>query len=324
MKKFEKLFLEKSKEFVEQYDIDDANKEAIKSILKYFAGIDSKNYPLTKGLLIHGTIGSGKTLMFKIIQKLIKGMAINNSREVVAEFNIGGFEAIDGYIKTKTRVFDDIGQEYNGKYYGNETNVFQELIIRRYEQFQNNGQITHFTTNFGAKNHFITRYGERAYDRLREMCSSIILGDNNTSRRAKYNPVIKKENIVNELTKEEIDKKNNEAAIRFIHRIYDGEDLLNSMYIAAYDYLKRNKILLLSESLKEEISIRAEKMIMLERNKKFDKLSSDGNLSEARNFSKKMFDIKGDLVTYQKKIGVIDFIRIQKEMDFTIDEILIS
>jgi len=308
MKKFQTQFLEKSKDFVEKFDIDEANKEALKSIFKYFAGINTTKYPINKGLLIHGTIGSGKTLVFKIIQKLIKELAINNSRDVVADFNIGGFEAIDSYIKTKTRVFDDIGQEHNGKYYGNETNVIQELIIRRYERFQNSGQITHFTTNFGAKEHFITRYGERAYDRLREMCSSIILGDNNTSRRTKYNPVQKNKPIEPKVDKEKLNK---EATNRLIKQLYNGEACIDSVYVIVYDHLKANKKLLLTEEQRDKIAIQAKQIQ--------ERLIEIESVKQLKSIDKLFNTIK--LEPIKKKIAVIEYFEKSKELGITVDEI---
>lgn len=322
--KFKNRFLEKTKEFVEQYDIDEANKKAIKSILTYFAGIDTKNYPITKGLLIHGHIGSGKTITLKIIQQLVKQLAITNVRDIVSEFNISGFDALDTYAKTKNRVFDDIGQENNGKYYGNDTNVIQELIIRRYEVFQNKGIITHFTTNLGTKEQIIGRYGERAFDRMKEMCTSIILGDNNISRRNKYNPINK--NIIKDEPVDEpvidVEKENLQTALRTIERIYNGEVVSNALYVIAYDYLRINKIINLSDIRKKEITIKATKYLEFERNQKIDKLINKGRLADAKNLAKKIIDIKLDIVVMQKKLGVIQFLSEVKEMGITVNEIL--
>ena len=320
MKNLKEAFLEKAKDFVENYDIDDTNKDAIEVILKYFAGINTKKYPLNKGLLIHGCIGSGKTITLKIIQQLVKNFSINNIRDVVADFNIGGFDAIDSLVKNRTRAFDDIGQENNGKFYANETNVVQELIIRRYERFQNSGQITHFTTNFGTKEHFIKRYGKRAFDRLTEMCSSVILGDNDISRRDKYNPIDKNkpkqpDTLINE------EKANREATIRSIKKIYNGEDVLNAMYVNAYNYLKKNGKLLLSDQAKNKIIIDAKKMLAAERQSAINKLTNNGNLSTAKNLAKKEFDVSG-LIVFQKKIAVIEFLQAKKEFDIPINEII--
>ena len=313
--KFQNLFLEKSKDFVENYDIDKANQKAIKTILSYFAGIDTKAAPLSKGLIIKGCVGSGKTITLKIIQQLIKGLAINNIRDIVAEFNIGGFESIEIYLNSKIRIFDDIGSEANGKYYGNDTNVVQELIVRRYEIFQNKGIITHFTTNEGNEQ-LRVRYGERAYDRLREMCTVIILGDNNISRRNKYNPVSKKKKPeISEIDKE---KLNTQAIINFIKRLYNGEKCIDSIYVIVYDFLRQTKKLLLTEQRKKEITGEAIKI----QNKLMEmeslKQMNEGNLKAAKN----IFSNPKDLKTIKKKIAVKEYFENVREMEIEINEII--
>ena len=232
---FEKLFIKKSKQFVRNYDIDNSNRDSIKHIFAYFAKINTEDYPLTKGLLIRGCNGSGKTITFKIIQRIVN-FAINNVRDVVANFNIGGFEAIDHYIKTKVRMFDDLGNENMGKYYGNNTEVMEELIVRRYEQFQNSGLITHFTTNMDNEQ-LKNRYGVRAYDRLTEMCSVVILDNDNSSRRDKYAPIDKNITKQPEVLIDK-DKANREAVLRSIEKIYNGDKVLNALYSDCYDFLK--------------------------------------------------------------------------------------
>lgn len=319
--KFLESFLEKSKDFTEHYDIDETNKKAVKSILTYFSGIDTKEVPLTKGLLIRGFKGSGKTMTFKIIQKLLKNFAINNSRDIVADYNIGGFEAINEYIKTKTRLFDDLGKEDIGKYYGNTNDVFKDIILRRYEVFQNVGLITHFTTNEDNIS-LEERYDEWAYDRLKAMCSVIVLGGTNNSRRNKYNPVervFKKEPV---LSKEEIEKLNLISIKNTANKIIEGDQTLyNSMYVDVYDWLKRNNKINLSRELRAKITIEAEKTLLNERDIKITKAMSNGDLTKAKNLTSKMFDINSDIVFYQKKTAVIKFLNDNNELGITIDKI---
>ncbi len=319
---FENKFLEVSKQFVEIFDIDDENRDAIKIILKYFARIEQKNYPLSKGLLIKGCIGSGKTLVFKIAQKMGIRIAINNMRDIVSEFNIGGFEAINDYATTKYRMIDDLGVEYNGKFYGHDTNVGEELIIRRYEQFQKTGLLTHFTTNLGTGVQIKGRYGERAHDRLKEMCSGLILGDNHISRRDKYNPIDKTPKPEPEISKEESDKLELDATHKMIEQIYNGEEIFNSMYVIAYDYLKANKKIELTKEHRKDITKRAEKMLLSERENEINKKMTSGNLSEARNLSKKIFDISSSIIVYQKKIAVKEFLEGKKQLDIPLNEII--
>jgi DNA replication protein DnaC len=311
---FKKQFLEKSKDFVQNYDIDQANEAAVKVILSYFAGIDSKAAPLNKGLLVKGCVGSGKTMTFKIIQQVIKGFVINNIREVVADFNLGGFESLQLYME-KIRLFDDIGSEHDGKFYALNTNVVQELIVRRYEKFQNKGLITHFTTNEGSQQ-LNVRYGDRAYDRLREMCTIIILGDNNLSRRDKYNPVEKLKPKEIEVDKEQLNK---EAIKEFIRLLYEGETVIDNIYEIVYDWLRENEILILSNDRKAEITKEAEEMKYIINEKDITRNIATGRTYRAKELIKNPA-IK--LITLQKKIAVLDYFKTAKEMDVTFDEIL--
>jgi len=242
-------FLKKAKEFVKQFDIDSENEKEMNLILNYFAGIDTKEAPLQKGLLIRGSIGSGKTLALKIIQQINKNFAINNIRDVVADFNINGFDGISDYVKRLNRVFDDIGAENLGKYYGNDTNVTQELILRRYELFQSKGLITHFTTNLGDNSAIMEAYGERAFDRLKEMCTLIVLGNNSKSRRNKYLPIEKKKIMKIEKTPEEIHAYMKAATIRRFNEYKQGVD---TIHFSIYDFLDKNKIINITPEVKRK------------------------------------------------------------------------
>ena len=322
MTNFKDRFIKVSKQFVKQYDIDGENIESVNSILKYFAGIDTEEFPLTKGILIIGCVGSGKTLIFRIIQRMGIKFAINNVREIVSEFNIGGFEAIENYIKTKNRMFDDLGVEYNGKYYGNDTNVVEELIIRRYDNFQKTGLITHFTTNLGTPEQIEAKYGQRALDRLKEMTSVIILGDNNASRRNKYKPINKRIKEEPELSKEKIEELNLVSIKNIAQKIINNDTTLyNSMYVSVFNWLKKNGKINLSKELRVEITIKAEKMLLIERDVKITKSISNGNLVEAKKLTKKMFDINSDIEFYQKKIAVTKFLKDNNELGITINEL---
>ena len=255
-------FLNKAKEFVKQFDIDSDNEKEMNILLSYFAGIDTKEAPIKKGLLIRGSIGSGKTLALKIIQQLNKNFAIDNIRDVVANFNISGFDGIEHYIKRLDRVFDDIGAENIGKYYGNDTNVTQELILRRYESFQSKGLITHFTTNLGGNNEIMEAYGERVYDRLREMCTLIVLGNNSKSRRNTYLPIEKKQPEVIEKTPEQIYKQMRTATINAFNLFKDGDKSDCRFYI--YDWLNKNKFYEPSLEMKKKSMIEAENELLYE------------------------------------------------------------
>jgi len=311
-----KLFLETSKDFVENYDIDNDNAKALEAILNYFSGVDTKEAPLSKGLLIRGSIGSGKTMTLKIIQKITKNFAITNIRDIVAEFNFNGFEGINDYVKKFERVIDDIGSESNGKYYGNDTDVVQELIIRRYELFQSKGLKTHFTTNLGTNDDILSKYGERAYDRLKEMCTLVILGNNTPSRRDKYKPIQKKEKIAVEKTESEIYKQMKKSVILSFESYKSGEDY----YVKAsiYDWLNKNEFLLPTPQRKREFLSEAKKQLDIELQEKKAALL---NPLEIRKLLE-TYDNKTTLVNRAKELNLKDYFNGLIEMNEDINIIL--
>ncbi len=307
-----------SKLYTQNYDIDKSNEQAINIILSYFAEIESEKYPLTKGLIIRGCRGSGKTMTLKIIQKVLKNFSINNTRDVVSEFNQSGFGGISDFLNYKNRVFDDLGTEEKGLHFGNRIEVFTDLIERRYDLFQNKGIITHFTTNESNKE-IQDRYGARAFDRLREMCCVVVLGDNNQSRRNKYNPIDKTEQKMSiELTPEQIKEKNNKSQISMINQIWNNNTVPDKFYEYAYNYLVKKGKLNLTESRKEVITIKAEEAL-----KKYKAVESGRLFSEQKPFAARAIMQKEfSLISFQKKIAVIEYFEESKEMGIELTEII--
>jgi len=316
---FKETFLKESLNFTKVYDIDEANEEAVKDILTYFAGINTKKCPLTKSLLIRGCNGSGKSMTLKIIQKIVKNFAINNCEKIVKEYNIGGDEAIRPYTQDKERVFDDLGGEDDGKHYGLDCNVMEGIQIERYDIFQLSGLKSHYTTNLG--NHQLeVRYGKRAYDRLRETCSVIILGDNRQSRRDKYNPVdktvVKPEPII------DTRKLNEETNLRSIEKIYNGEEISNALYTDAYNFVKSKGLIKITKAERDEITKEAEAKIRAERNAEIGRETMNGNLVKASNLAKNLFGRSPSLLLYQKKIAIIRFLKEKKKLKTPLNKII--
>lgn len=149
--------------------------------IKQDTGLDLK-----KGLLLTGSIGTGKTTAMKIFSKMF-AFKIASTRYIIREFNITGMEIIDQYgrdsymmdgvplqKKPITVCFDDLGmEETNSQLYGNKANVVGEILLDRYDCFINSGMITHATTNLLISD-LEKIYGDRIRDRLREMMNLII------------------------------------------------------------------------------------------------------------------------------------------------------
>lgn len=186
---------------VEKFDVDRDNRKVIYGLLKYFSGIKAR-YELdgiettvfpTKGLLIGGNVGSGKTLIMEAMQLTFPKeiQYVTTARKVAGDFLEDGQKAIlkhskhmkshgQGYVYPGS-FFDDLGAEDSKKHYGNETNVMAELISDRYDLFVKNGSKSFFTTNL-TKQEIEDKYGLRVLSRLKQMCNFILL-DCKTDRR---------------------------------------------------------------------------------------------------------------------------------------------
>lgn len=137
---------------------------------------------LTKGILLAGPVGSGKTSLMTIMKYLTPiehKFQVKPCRDISFEFINDGYEIIHRYSKgklyqsePKIYCFDDLGIENNLKYYGNECNVMAEIILSRYDVFVSKRIPTHITTNLSASE-IETHYGIRVRSRLREMMNLI-------------------------------------------------------------------------------------------------------------------------------------------------------
>jgi energy-coupling factor transporter ATP-binding protein EcfA2 len=133
------------------------------------------------GALVIGGTGSGKTLIFSMMQKVLPKydksfFLIKNCKEIVAEYNAkNGGHAIFSKWKDHNILFDDLGTESEGNFYQDKIEVMESFIQARYELFINKGLVTHITTNIGT-DEILKRYGKRCVSRLKQMCDTIALG----------------------------------------------------------------------------------------------------------------------------------------------------
>jgi len=181
-------FLEKrGKElYGEKFRISEEDHEVLFKLIIYFVG-DTLNaeklcIDLTKGILLTGPIGCGKTSMMNLMRFVPppeRNHIMKTCRDVSFEFIQEGYEVIWRYSRMsfsnsnpKIYCFDDLGTEQSLKYFGNECNVMAEILLSRYEYFISQKMITHLTTNLSAKD-LEEIYGNRLRSRLREMFNLI-------------------------------------------------------------------------------------------------------------------------------------------------------
>ena len=137
---------------------------------------------LSKGILLAGPVGCGKTSIMNIMKYLTPvghKFSIKPCREVSFEFIQDGYQVLHKYTTgnlyqndPKIICFDDLGVENNLKYYGNECNVMAELLLSRYDIFISKRIPTHITSNLSASE-IEQHYGIRVRSRLRELVNLI-------------------------------------------------------------------------------------------------------------------------------------------------------
>jgi DNA replication protein DnaC len=180
----------------QSFKINDIDTPTIYKLLIYMikdhkaATIEQIN--LSKGILLSGPIGCGKTSIMHLIRPFSNHLSdykIKTCREISFEFAKYGYEALQQYTQKSNKqirlsgfCFDDLGAEQQIKHFGNDCNVMAEILISRYEEFIANKSITHITTNLSAseiENH----YGNRLRSRMRNMFNLITFPTNSIDKR---------------------------------------------------------------------------------------------------------------------------------------------
>ena len=168
------------------FTILETDYQIIYKLLAYFLKDESTCFQfgidMSKGILLSGPIGSGKTSLMNLMKYLTPTehkFILKPCRDISFEFIQDGYEVIHKYSKGKLyqsnpRIycFDDLGTENNLKYFGNECNVIAEIILSRYDIFTTKKIQTHITTNLSASE-IETHYGNRVRSRLRQMVNLI-------------------------------------------------------------------------------------------------------------------------------------------------------
>ena len=135
---------------------------------------------LSKGLLISGTVGVGKTLLFEIIQKAGRELYKKCGYKRTLFRNISCASFVSMYMTTskynhldfdlksfqKNKLYiDDLGVETLAF---NQYELLEQVLFERYR----NRALTFITTNL-TMTEILKRYGERIGDRLPQMCNII-------------------------------------------------------------------------------------------------------------------------------------------------------
>lgn len=164
-----RLFWYYANQAVPGYKIE--NKELYRQLVNYFFGFDSK-YDPTKGMLLAGATGSGKTVFIKAIRLALQhvGASFRMINCIDVEQSVRFGDGYEGYDSGRL-CFDDLGAEqYETLYMGNRIVVMAEVLQIRYNQWQDHSKKTFITSNLLPED-IGKRYGTRVQDRLNEMCN---------------------------------------------------------------------------------------------------------------------------------------------------------
>lgn len=170
-------------------------------LLKWYFSKDTKfsncGYSLSKGLLIHGNIGCGKTTMMKAFTKnTYQSYSMVSCRTVADSYKADGMNGIAKYFEVVKNIFphlyyghqqlgwcfDDLGTESSKKHYGDNLNVMAEVLLNWYDKIGIGFNKIHITTNLTTAE-IEEYYGSRVRSRMREMFNVITFDPSESDKR---------------------------------------------------------------------------------------------------------------------------------------------
>ncbi len=177
-----------------QFRVDQQSEKVFNLLCQYFANdpaFERSGYQLSKGILLTGPVGVGKTEMLRVFSKNKRQcFHLLSVYEIEAACQKQGVETFQSYIgmvpgwgntpnffyqKTIGWAFDDLGRESIVFDFGNKSDVISKIIQTRYLSMQ---QIPfsslHLTTNLTPAE-IESRYDYAVKSRLREMFNYIQL-----------------------------------------------------------------------------------------------------------------------------------------------------
>lgn len=192
-----KIIIEIARKIEPNYTLLDIHKPIYKLFLLYFTGnlnfineynaIYGDEGSLSKGLMLIGGVGTGKSLIFKVFKEYTKNILKVNSFQyheclsIIDNVNIQGVKYLENYndnFSGKTAMpitcyLDDIAAKNETvKNFGTDINAIEQLLSIRYNVYSRYKKLTHCTTNKYNKE-LKNIYDFRVIDRMREMFNII-------------------------------------------------------------------------------------------------------------------------------------------------------
>jgi len=177
------------------FRIENHTEKALKLLLMYFTGNENfvmemkkngtNNASLSKGIMLIGGIGTGKSLLFKILKKYtgeilrVNSYQYHTSQIIIDNVNVSGVETLEvynhNYGRPITCYIDDIASNNEKvKHFGTEINAIEQVLSIRYNIYSRYNKLTHVSSN-KYPIEMVALYDERIVDRMKEMFNIIEL-----------------------------------------------------------------------------------------------------------------------------------------------------
>lgn len=149
----------------------------------------SLNLDLSKGLLLVGKIGVGKTTYMQLLPYMLHKQlrySFESALDITSDYKEFGEQIIKMYTKPSINIrhlcIDDLGLEREVNHYGNKTNVLGEILYKRHRLLKEQQIYTHGTTNLNA-HELSEKYGNRLRSRMREMFNIVAFPKESEDKR---------------------------------------------------------------------------------------------------------------------------------------------
>lgn len=167
-------------------------KDVIKIFIDWAYMLPNDKISFTKGILLKGSTGRGKTFLFKIFQEFLKidnmqyfsnGVKYPlllkevNARSLASMYQTEGYNSILEYSKMPVLIINDIGAENSESVsFGNRINIIERLLDLREE----NNLLTFGTTNLDKLS---TNYDSRTISRMNSLFNVVIVNHKTDYRK---------------------------------------------------------------------------------------------------------------------------------------------
>ncbi len=166
----------------------DINPKVTEQMIRFAMRSDKFKGDWTKGLLLTGATGTGKTKYIETLNHFMKyacrqGFKIMSGLQVERTYKLPENDpkvhvlnnALDN---SKMFCIDDLGEEHDRiKIFGTDINVGIDVLMRRYDAFMKHGYYTFATTNLNREM-LKRKYGARIDSRIDEMFNVIAVTGN--------------------------------------------------------------------------------------------------------------------------------------------------